>query len=172
MRAPARLNVPQSMIAPGAPQLSRRVPRSLAMPAAALPQAITIFSPLAARKMRKESVNCPLRLDSLKCVPYQAAFQNCTEAKCGHPSPVISSKPWSPIRVEGPALQTSYAARPGTRNCSAAGDRLAKKLELLHPEVALPLHIASAKSHDRSRKSNTPFLQDPDCPYQMTHRCN
>ena len=96
--------------------------------------------------MRKESVKCLLRLDSLKCVLYQAAFQNYTEAKCGHPSPVISSKPWSPIRVEKPASQTSYAARSGMRNCSAAGDRLAKKLELLHPEVALPLHVASANT--------------------------
>ena len=77
--------------------------------------------------MRKESVNCLLRLDSLKCVLYQAAFQNCMEAKCGHRSPVVSSEPWSPIRVDGPDLQTSYAARSGMRKRLAAGDRLAKR---------------------------------------------
>ena len=125
-----------------------------------------------AGKMRKESVNCLLRLDSLKCVLYQAAFQNCMEAKCGHHRPVVSSKPWSPIRVEAPALQTSHAARSGMRDCSAAGDRLAKKLELLHPEVALPVPVASANSHDRSCGTTRRILQDPDCPYQMTHRCN
>jgi hypothetical protein len=53
-----------------------RFPKTADIGLKSFPQKYASALPRQGRgKLRKESVKCLLRLDSLKCVPYQAAFQ-------------------------------------------------------------------------------------------------